>query len=182
VDSTDDVLAVRRLRAGDREAFAQVYERYKGDVLALVSTMLGRQEEAWDVLHDVFVSLARNAPRLWPTSDLKRYLLTAAANKARDRLKRRTHAATDLDAAPEPPGPPAEEPSRVVSTEEEAHRLRQAVASLPEEQRIVIALHVYGGLSFREIAAGEEVSENTVQSRYRYALEKLRRLCSGEAE
>lgn len=80
---------VAALRIGDREAFVQTYERYKHNVLALAATMLGPRDGAWDVLHDVFVALARQAPNLRPDSNLKAYLLTAAANRARDYLKKR---------------------------------------------------------------------------------------------
>ena len=179
MDSPEDSRLVAQLRTGDREAFRQVYERHKGDVLALVTAMLGRPQEALDLLHDVFVSLARSAPSLWPNTNLKAYLLTAAANKARDHLRRSAPATMDAEAN-DPPGPQAADPLRVVTAEEEAQRLSRALASLPEEQRIVVALHVYGGLTFKEIAAREGEPENTVQSRYRYALEKLRRSCSGE--
>ena len=179
VDFPEDSRLVAQLRTGDREAFRQVYERYKGDVLALVTTMLGRPQEALDLLHDVFVSLARNASSLWPDTNLKAFLMTAAANKARDHLRRFAPATMDGE-ADDPPSPQAADPLRVISAEEEAQRLSRALASLPEEQRIVVALHIHGALTFKEIAAREGESENTIQSRYRYALEKLRRSCSGE--
>jgi RNA polymerase sigma-70 factor (ECF subfamily) len=57
---------------------------------------------------------------------------------------------------------------------EQSARLEQALASLPPEQREVIALKVDGGLKFHEIAAVLGTSPNTAASRYRYALEKLR--------
>ncbi len=58
--------------------------------------------------------------------------------------------------------------------QEEARTLWLQLAELPAEQRVIVSLHIYGGLSFREIAEAEQISENTAQSRYRYALEKLR--------
>ena len=166
---------VARLKAGDQEAFGQVYERFKGDVLALAAAMLGQQDEAWDILHEVFVSLARAAPELAPESNLKAYLLTAAANRARDHLSKRRACSVGLDAALEVAGPKSDDPVRVALRDEEARRLWKGLASLPAEQRAVVALHIYGDQTFKEIAKSEGVSENTVQSRYRYGLQKIRR-------
>ena len=61
---------------------------------------------------------------------------------------------------------------------EEADKLRTALAELPYEQREVIVLHLHGDLTFAEVARQQDVSINTVQSRYRYGLDKLRSLWS----
>ena len=65
---------------------------------------------------------------------------------------------------------------------EEFDRLRDAVLSLPYEQREVLALRVYGQLTFKDIAVAQKLSIKTVQSRYRYALDKLRFLLDGEVK
>ena len=70
----------------------------------------------------------------------------------------------------------ADDPSDAAARNEEAQQLWHAVGELPPEQRTVVALHIYGGLTFREIACSEGIPENTAQSRYRYAIEKLQRL------
>lgn len=54
------------------------------------------------------------------------------------------------------------------------------MAQLPYEQREVVMLHLHGGMMFKQIAKSQHVSINTIQSRYRYALDKLRRLLDGE--
>jgi RNA polymerase sigma-70 factor (ECF subfamily) len=170
---TDEAL-VAGIRRGDAGALAEVYHRYKGDVLALTVTILGRREGAYDMLHDVFVGLARNAVRLAPDSNLKGYLLTAAANRARDHRTRSARRAVKTDPPADLLPSTEEDPSAPIAKAEESARLWQAVASLPENQRVVVALHIHAGLTFKQIAQGEGLSENTVQSRYRYALEKLR--------
>jgi RNA polymerase sigma-70 factor (ECF subfamily) len=65
---------------------------------------------------------------------------------------------------------------------EEFDRLRDAVLSLPYEQREVLALRIHGQLTFKDIAAAQKTSIKTVQSRYRYALDKLRVLLDGEVK
>jgi RNA polymerase sigma-70 factor (ECF subfamily) len=66
--------------------------------------------------------------------------------------------------------------------DEELCRLADALATLPYEQREVVVLHLKGDLPFREIAAVQGTSLNTVQSRYRYGIDKLRSLLNGEVE
>ena len=174
----DNGTLVERLKAGDREALREAYEKYSRNVLALAAAMVGRRDRAWDILHDVFVSFARTARNLGPDSNVRAYLLTAAANRARAVLAERKVASLEAgsdDAAGELPSPSAIDPAAAAQAGEESLLLWNAVASLPIEQRTIVALHVYGGLTFREISARDGVSQNTAQSRYRYALENIRR-------
>ena len=69
-----------------------------------------------------------------------------------------------------------------VIRDEELRRLADALAILPYEQREVIVLHLKGDLTFREIGVVRGVSINTVQSRYRYGIDRLRSLLNGEVE
>jgi RNA polymerase sigma factor (sigma-70 family) len=119
------------------------------------------------------------ARNLAPDSNLKAYLLKAVANRARDYLSARRDTSVDWDADTEPPCPKTQAPLSLVSSEEEAIRLWRAVTNLPDEQRLVVALHIRSELTLKEIAEIEGISENTAQSRYRYALEKLRRVLTG---
>jgi RNA polymerase sigma-70 factor (ECF subfamily) len=65
---------------------------------------------------------------------------------------------------------------------EEARDLNHAIAQLAYEQREVVMLHLRGGMKFREIAGLQGISINTAKSRYRYGLQKLRKLLSDERE
>jgi RNA polymerase sigma-70 factor (ECF subfamily) len=71
-------------------------------------------------------------------------------------------------------------PDRAAVRCEQATLIEQALAELPYDQQEVIALHLQMGLRFREIAVSQSVSINTVQSRYRYGLDKLRSLLNGK--
>jgi RNA polymerase sigma-70 factor (ECF subfamily) len=65
---------------------------------------------------------------------------------------------------------------------EELRRLSQALGQLPYEQREVLLLHLHSGMRFKAIAKQQNVSINTAQGRYRYAMDKLRTLLNSEAE
>jgi RNA polymerase sigma-70 factor (ECF subfamily) len=169
-------------------ALLTIYERYKSDVLTLAAALLGHRDGAEDVLHDVFVSLAEGLHRRQPPVNLKGYLLTSAANRVRDGFRRSKRDARHQEedfgelsraaASSEPSGDGS--PAALAAESDRAQFLWRSVLSLPEEQREVVALKVYGGLTFKEVAERTGTPMNTVQSRYRYALEKLRQMLQQE--
>jgi len=161
-------------------AFRAIYERHKRDVLTLSAALLGRRDGAEDVLHDVFVSLAEGLPHRRPPGNLKGYLLTAAANRVRDRYRRAKREPGPLDEAAPVAASATGNPAALAAEGERAEHLWRCVLSLPDEQRDVVAFKIYGGLTFREVAERTQTSINTVQSRFRYALEKLRQMLQQE--
>lgn len=169
----DDNDLVRRLRAGDPDGLRGLYEKYKDDLLSVACFLTGERTAGEDVLHDVLVAFAGGARTLCVRGSLRAYLVTCVANRARDQLRRKQREPARLGEA----DPPATAVSSVADTVlkfEEAELLYRALASLPYEQREVITLHLHGGMTFKEIAREQNVSINTVQSRYRYGLDKLR--------
>ncbi|OHB83890.1 MAG: hypothetical protein A2Z38_11725 [Planctomycetes bacterium RBG_19FT_COMBO_48_8] len=73
-------------------------------------------------------------------------------------------------------------PERWIIHGEELYRLNNAMSQLPYPQREVVILHLQGDMKFKTIAKSQNVSINTVQSRYRYGLDKLRSLLNSEVE
>jgi RNA polymerase sigma-70 factor (ECF subfamily) len=165
-----------RCRRGDREAFSMIYEAYVDDLLTLAVHLLGDVATAEDVVQDVFVSFARNSASFRLTGSLKGFLATCTANRARDVIRHRklTQPVSLPDADALDGGTP--EPFASAAEKEQQQQVRRALGDLPQEQREAVALRLYGDLTFKEIAALQDVSLKTVQSRYRYALDKLRTL------
>ncbi len=166
---------VHRVRRGDTDALHQVYHRYRDDLLTVAMSLLNDRYAAEDCVHDVFVHFAAAPADLRATKSLRGYLVRCVANRAKNQLKRQQL----------PPVPPGDTqdcpddcdcPTQRLIVSEESTRVFEALAQLPAEQREVITLHIHGQLTFREIAAQLDLSINTVQSRYRYGVEKLRTL------
>jgi RNA polymerase sigma-70 factor (ECF subfamily) len=163
---------VYRLRHGDVEALQQIYHRYKDDLLTVALSLLGGTQEAEDCVHDVFVHFAEAPADLRVSRSLRGYLVRCVANRAKNVRKRQ-------QLSPESPGDEPQSmdcPVHRSMASEESERVFAALAQLPSEQREVITLYIHGQMRFREIAAHLELSINTVQSRYRYGIEKLRTL------
>lgn len=182
----------RRLQNGDPEALRRIYETYKNDLLATATMMLIDASAAEDCLHDVFVTLASEAHRLEIRRSLKGYLSTCVVNRARDRLRRKerlnvslsdpsvaTAAAAGTAVAGET-GRRRYDPAASILQAEQTAMIMAALAELPPEQREIIVLHVRADLTFRQIAEMKQISINTVQSRYRYGMERLRRLLNDQ--
>jgi RNA polymerase sigma-70 factor (ECF subfamily) len=166
---------VQRLRRGDREALHQVYHRYKDDLLTVAMSLLNDRPAAEDCVHDVFVHFAAAPADLRATKSLRGYLVRCVANGAKNQLKRRHWQPVPLGDGQDCADAHDCSTQRLMVSEE-SQQVFEALAQLPAEQREVITLHIQGQMRFREIAAQLNLSINTVQSRYRYGIEKLRTL------
>lgn len=178
----EDTWLLLRLKRGNPEALRCLYEKYRVYLLRLAAALMADKHMAEDVVHDVFLRLVQSADRLKLQGSLKSYLRTCVVNGVRNKARaEKIRAAVSLEEA-DMAGADADGASQWIILKEESQRIHQALAQLPEEQREVIALHLYGEMKFREIAGWQEVSIKTIQSRYRYGLEKLRFLLNGEVE
>ena len=150
-------------------------------MLTLAVSLLNDVGAAEDVVHDVFVSFAQSADKIRLDGNLKGYLTTCVANLARDRIRAKHRHDIGLGKE-EPVSLDSSGPLQSLIDDEQLQRLSFAMARLPYEQREVIALHLQGGVTFKAIAESQSASINTIQSRYRYGLEKLRSLLDSEVE
>jgi RNA polymerase sigma-70 factor (ECF subfamily) len=135
--------------------------------------LLADPDAAEDCVHDVFVHFAGAPADMRASRNLRGYLMRCVANRAKNLIRRQQlqpgHQMDEQDYAGEQDCP---EFRLIVS--EESVRIFEAMAKLPAEQREVVSLHIHGRMKFREIAEQLNISINTVQSRYRYGIEKLR--------
>jgi RNA polymerase sigma-70 factor (ECF subfamily) len=152
----------------DRRRFvARVYAEAGPRLYRYALMILADRGDAEDVLQQVFATVL--SKRTLPAIDeAGAYFRTAVRNAAYSLLRQRRTARTAAELIMEPVTPGC-------SPSEQA-ALEQALRSLPAEQREVVHLHVYEGLTFREIADSTGESINTVMARYRYALDKMRKM------
>ncbi|MGD9109547.1 MAG: sigma-70 family RNA polymerase sigma factor [Phycisphaerales bacterium] len=172
---------IYKLRHGDKNALRRIYEKYKDAMYAVAYSLLNEPAAAEDVLHDVFVNFARIAPRFRLYGSLKNYLITCVLNRSRDMFRSKMYRIVEVERARSKPAEGTNPQQQAIETEHE-NILTQALTNVPQPQREVIILHLHGGLKFREIADIQDVSINTVQGRYRYGLEKLRSILSGQIQ
>jgi RNA polymerase sigma-70 factor (ECF subfamily) len=160
-----------KVKPGDSRVadLGSVYDRYAAGLLRYARALLGSIDDAEDAVQEVFVRLARDLDRIRKVEDTRSYLLKATRNAAygilrgKQRRQRLEESVIEdlINCPPEGCGPEVDE-------------ILKAFADLPVEQREVLALKVFQGLTFREIAGIIGKSQNTVSSRYRYAVERIR--------
>ncbi|MBN1362103.1 MAG: sigma-70 family RNA polymerase sigma factor [Sedimentisphaerales bacterium] len=174
----EDRLLVQRFNAGDTQALRRIYEKYKDDLFAVAGALLGDATVVEDVVHDVVVAFASQAGRFELKGSLKGYLAICVANRARNvgRRNRPRDWHEELKPGPQP------DTAQLLLDAELHQMVRSALAHLPAEQHDAIILHVIGSLRFREIARQTGESVNTVKSRYRYGIARLRSQLNGQVE
>lgn len=169
-----DALLVGRVARGEREALSLLYDRYASLMLALGQRILGTRREAEDLLHDVFIEIWRKAEGYDETrGGVRSWMLLRMRSRALDRRRTEERSIVVLDSgsSPEPKSPAADPESAYVRA-----GIRRAVLSLPEDQRTVLELGYFEGLSSREIAERFDIPIGTVKSRVARGIAKLRDL------
>ena len=177
-------------RGGDVRAFERLLARYEKPIWSFLRRFVRDAEAAEDLLQEVFLRVVRDAQEAnaaWKgQSKFSTWLYTIARNLCIDRARRSAVRGADsldgaTDGGPETtatlheriaaPGPGTD---AVVAGREAGRRIDRAIAELPDDQREVFLMREVMELPFAEIASVVGVSEPTVKSRMRYALEKLR--------
>ena len=165
-----DDLIQAALRRDDPAACELLWDRYAGDLLALLQAVLCSRHDAEDVLQTIFIRIVRKRRYLAEARRLDAYVYQMARHEAMSFLRQhRRRQPRPLEA--QPWLVPAEPDDR---SQEDAEALQVALTRLPIVQREIVVLKTYKEKTFREIAEMLDLSLNTVASRYRYGLEKLR--------
>ncbi len=183
IAKTTDEALLERIAAGDAGALGELYDAYGRTVFAVVYGMLADPEAAEEVAQDVFHAVWRRAGGYQrDRGAVRTWLLAIARNAAIDWRRtrgKRVEREVELDAAAEMRADAGVEDSVLLSLR--AERVREAVRILPAEQRDVLALAFWGGLTQTEIAERTGTPLGTVKSRVRLGMEKLRQYLAGES-
>jgi len=165
---------IRRMAAGDRDAFAGFYDAYAPLAFGVLRRMLP-PDEAAETLQDVFWELWRAAPDYDAARGTpEAWVVVRARSRGIDRVRSVRRRDEMLTGTPsELPADPARNPGSLFEMREV---LRGALAALPESQRHVIELAYFAGLTQTEIALRLGEPLGTVKTRIRLGMERLRGL------
>ena len=167
---------------GRAAAFDTLYARHKGGVYRYMLRHCGNRSIADELFQDVWMNAIRARARYAPTAKFTTWLYTLARNRLIDHWRAKSGAHfTSLDEEGEDGGSmvetlpaPDEDPRVGLETAQLRDRLHAALATLPATQRDAFLLQHEGGMSLAEIATLTGVGQETVKSRLRYAIGKLR--------
>lgn len=170
---------VIQLAAGDRTALSQLYDRYSRMIYATAWKSLNSVEDCEEVVLEVFAQIWRIADRFDPDKGTpEQWIFTLARSRILDRLRkiqRLNKVNTIVTAEKEIAFPTISvDPLESVEIAERQQQVLAALAKIPPEQRQVIEMAYYQGLTHTEIAAATGLSLGTVKTRLRLGLSKLK--------
>ena len=151
----------------------RLYDEHAQALFAFLVNFTRNEDDAREVMQEVFVKLARQPDALGMARDERAFLIRLAHNAAIDLMRRRGA----RNKCQERFGLEAGSPFAAASDPDEAvfgSELASALGELPAEQRAVVHLKLWEGLTFEQIATALDLPPNTAANRYRYGLDKLR--------
>ena len=152
---------------GEPVGLAELYELMGRAIFTTAYVITGHREDAEDILQDTLVEIYQDARFYRPRTNSRAWVLTVTRHTALDAVRKRTrHATAPLDTAEALPTPP--------DAHEEFSALWDLLAVLSPEERELMVLRLYHGLSHGEIAETLHISTAAAQKRYRRAIDKLR--------
>jgi RNA polymerase sigma-70 factor, ECF subfamily len=176
-----DTEVFHALRMGNSAALGVLYDRYGGIVYRLALKILADPQGAEDLTQEVFLTLWQKKNYDPKRGSINSFLMTMTRSRAIDRIrsqgaKQRSieRWGQNLEVAPVAPSP-----LESASISERAKRVQEAMQTLPENQRRVLELAYYGGMSQSEIAEKLNTPLGTVKTQGRQGLLKLRRILQG---
>ena len=184
--SSDEELVARSV-GGDLEAFNQLVRRWERPIYALAYRVLGREEDARDVVQESFLRAFRALPGFKGQAKFSSWLYRITLNLCRDWIRRRNR--TPELQAPEgvdvielaAEQGPTESVEDLVSRKELSRRVARAMEVLSEDQRTAIVLKEYEGLTFQEMSDLLGIPLSTVKTRLYQGLTVLRRELARES-
>jgi RNA polymerase sigma-70 factor (ECF subfamily) len=172
-----DTVLVAAARDGSSEAFAELVDRYRAPVVRLAYRMTQDADEAKDIAQDAFLRAFRGLPEFRTDRPFARWLFVIARNASLDSIRRRKRTSSVDPTQSEDLSPSPEE---FALRNDEAVRVREAVASLQPRYRAALELYYVRGLRYREIALELGIPLGTVKTYISRAKRKLREELQGD--
>ena len=172
-----DTALVDAAREGSDEAFAELVDRYRAPVVRFAYRLTHDADEAKDIAQDAFLRAYRGLPAFRTDRPFARWLFVIARNASLDSIRRRKRADSIDTAQSEDVSPSPEE---FALRNDEAERVREAVASLKPTYRAALELYYVRGLRYREIAIELGIPLGTVKTYISRAKRKLREELEGD--
>jgi len=175
-----DVALMLRVGDGDEAAFEELIERHQQPVIGTVAKMLGNSSDAEDIAQQVFIRLWKSAPRYQPTAKFTTFLFTIARNlvfnESRRRSRKKEYSINERedDFHLQTPDNQNASPDQGLLQAELQNSVEQAIAALPEKQRMAVILRRYEGMPYDEIGRVLELSIPAVKSQLFRARNSLR--------
>ena len=176
----DEALIAAALN-GSAYAWEKLVKRYESQIFNYSLRLTGNSSDAMDLMQEVFLGVYRNLHRFRGDAKFSSWIFRIAHNKAVDMNRRRRLLSNQLrinddefDILDILPGDTGNEPDEKLGTQQQNGKITRMLARLSLEQRLVVEFKVFQSLTFDEIAVMQDISANTVKTRFYTALKKLK--------
>ena len=180
---TTDANLIRRYLAGQDRAFDKLFKRYERPLFSFILRFVRDREGAEDLFQQTWMKVIKALPQYEERGSFSSWLFGIANNCCVDHARKKARSKVDdltssegMDRLPNPNPNPED---TVIKKEQKAW-LEQAVEQLPQEQKQVVLMRLFGQLPFKEIARVVNCPLNTVLGRMHYALKNLRKMTEQE--
>lgn len=172
-----DEWLMAQVALGKRDHLEPLIRRYANPLLTFIRRMVGDRHRSEDIFQEVFLAVWAKRKQYQFPRPFKSWLYAIAANQCHAQARRRTFAESWLPDEQALPGSSADDssPADTAIATESAALVAAAVRELPAQQRVVVALRIWNGLSYAEIAETIGRTENTVRSHMHHGLLTMRR-------
>ena len=180
-EEAEDKSLMECISNGDKAALESLYSRYSRPVYSLAVHMLRDPNAAEEVTQDTFFNVWRRAGSYKSNrGKVTSWLFSIAHNRTIDELRKRrreyNRVKYDVDLTNKPTESRSDDPTEYASVQYEGSRLKSALMTLRPEQRDVVVLAYFGGLTHSEISRELDQPLGTVKTRMRLAMKKLRQV------
>jgi RNA polymerase sigma-70 factor (ECF subfamily) len=172
--AVEDSALMLRYRDGDVAAFEALYRRHNDALYRYLLRLCQHRATAEDIFQDVWGKIIKARESYRPTAKFTTFLYRVAHNCFVDYLRRNRRHAQTANVEPDSQPDAGESPDMLAERSLARRRLDAALQTLPDEQRDVFLLHEEAGLNLEQIASVTGSNRETVKSRLRYAVKKLR--------
>ncbi|HEU4648490.1 MAG TPA: sigma-70 family RNA polymerase sigma factor [Gemmatimonadales bacterium] len=173
--ASEEARLVAEARSGDASARERLISRYLADVYDVTLRVLGDRDLAQDAAQDAWVNALGALGRFRGEASFRTWVLRIAINSARSLARRRgRRREVDLTSAEAVPG--GDDPSSGARFSAESDRVADALAKLPEKQRLAVSLRIYQGLGYQEIAELTDSTEGSARVNYHLGIKRLREM------
>jgi len=175
----EDFDCIDRVLRGDTEAFSELVEKHQKPLYYTVLRILSEPEEAADIAQQAFINAYRSLATFKRESSFKTWLYQIAINLCRNRIGEKTRRPEGIDMEEVDIPDSAQLPFDQLDESYRSDHIRQAIAGLPEQQRLTVVLRIYDGHSYEQIADLLGCAPETARVHFHYAIKNLRKGLKG---
>ncbi len=177
MDELEEIAAVRRCQAGDKEAFRALAEAHERMLFGIAFLMTRDRDLSSEAVQETLLKMWNHLTS-FRGEHLKPWLTRILVNEVKQQGRRKKPPAVPIEAVSEQVGS-GEDVENEAERDELVETVRRAVASLPDQQREAVIMRYFAGLTFAEVAVATRCRIGTVKSRLSRALDRLERVLDG---